>query len=529
MESKFLRLGHAGHLGVIVLLALMLSPWTVQGGDQLDGRKASRPDALGEAQLFLEAADSSMQSSPMLALEYAVKAEVLARRANDNRLLPLALMKKGMASYYVGDLGSAAEALIESKAMLKGGEDKEILGRLYNDLAAVYRYSGFQPDSALVYYKRAIDVFQEAAERGGAPHLYAKELSAIYSNIGQVYAEEKDYEQAVSYFDQSLAVSSGAEGYDRVRTATKISLADVWLGTGQLREADSLLYDALAVAQKEEDWVLHSAALFYKGKLLERMNDLDSAYLFYEQALAEAQSVEVWTSVKEFALKLSDLARQMGRGAEAYEHLMLVQDAEDRIGKGEAAIALSKMELEEKYRAWEEEVVLQMGRSRARYLLALSLAAIAGFALLLLYVVVVRKHRLAQLKYLESELQRRQLEIEREGLAAEVEDTKQQLALNLLERMSANEMVNETLQKLMEVYRRMPTVSSRESLQAITHSLRNIQDHSLWEDFEVLYQRSHRGFFEALAGFGLTSNECRLCVFLRTNSHLPLFLLLILT
>ncbi|TXB52532.1 tetratricopeptide repeat protein, partial [Phaeodactylibacter luteus] len=129
---------------------------------------------------------------------------------------------------------------------------------------------------------------------------------------GQVYAEEKDYEQAVSYFDQSLAVSSGAEGYDRVRTATKISLADVWLGTGQLREADSLLYDALAIAQKEEDWVLHSAALFYKGKLLERMNDLDSAYLFYEQALAEAQSVEVWTSVKEFALKLSDLAREMG-------------------------------------------------------------------------------------------------------------------------------------------------------------------------------------------------------------------------
>lgn len=506
------------YLRLKVLFVLLFCACQARGNDQMDGRKGGRFNVVEEAQLLLAAADSNMQSSPMLALEYSVKAEVLARRASDNQLLSLALMKKGMASYYVGNLGGAAESLIGCKNLLSNeGGDKEMLGRVYNDLAAVYRYSGFQPDSALVYYKRAIDAFREAAETEEYSVLYAKELAAIYSNMGQMYVEEEAYEQAIFYLDRSLTALSQKKGYDRVRAATKISLVDVWSSMGKTLGADSLLSEVLSATRAEEDWVLYSAALFYKGKLQERVNELDSAYLFYERALAEAQSAEVWTSVDKIALALSDLACRMNRQEDAYEYLQLVQHAKEKMRRGEAALALSKMELEAKYKKWEEEVTSQMDRSRVSYLIVLGLAFLGGLILLSLYIAIVRKQRLAQLEYLESELVKRQLETERERLATEVEDTKQKLALNLLERMSANEMVNETLQKLMEVYRQVPTVSSRKSLQAISNSLRNIQDHSLWEEFELLYKHSNSDFFEALAGLGLTSNERRLCVFLRMN------------
>lgn len=104
-------------------------------------------------------------------------------------------MKKGMASYYVGNLGGVVEFLIGCKnLLLNEGGDKEMLGRVYNDLVVVYCYSGFQLDFVLVYYKCVIDVFWEVVEIEEYLVLYVKEFVVIYSNMGQMYVEEEVYE-----------------------------------------------------------------------------------------------------------------------------------------------------------------------------------------------------------------------------------------------------------------------------------------------------------------------------------------------
>lgn len=53
----------------------------------------------------------------------------------------------------------------------------------------------------------------------------------------------------------------------------------------------------------------------------------------------------------------------------------------------------------------------------------------------------------------------------------------------------------------------------------IIRELSNIQDEGLWDEFEIRYQQVHNEFYEKLQATSpnLTTNERRLCAFLRLN------------
>ncbi len=60
---------------------------------------------------------------------------------------------------------------------------------------------------------------------------------------------------------------------------------------------------------------------------------------------------------------------------------------------------------------------------------------------------------------------------------------------------------------------------NRNFINSIIKDLNNIQDESVWEEFEVRYQNVHNEFYDKLQKISpnLSTNERRLCAFLRLN------------
>ncbi|MGY0040695.1 tetratricopeptide repeat protein [Pedobacter sp. NJ-S-72] len=109
-----------------------------------------------------------------------------------------------------------------------------------NTIAMCFERS-HQPDSAIIYYKKALDFI--ASKKGHFPKRESFMSSAngvIYGNIGGIYAKKDDYEQAVKYLTKSIAINDhpGFEIQD-AQTA-KLKLVELYIQHSNFK-TDSLL------------------------------------------------------------------------------------------------------------------------------------------------------------------------------------------------------------------------------------------------------------------------------------------------
>lgn len=99
-----------------------------------------------------------------------------------------------------------------------------------------------QPDSAIIYYKKALDFI--AVRKGFFPHRQSFISSAngiIYGNLGGIYAKKNNYGQAVNYLTQSISINDHP-GYDiRDAQTAKLKLAALYINHSDFKEADRLL------------------------------------------------------------------------------------------------------------------------------------------------------------------------------------------------------------------------------------------------------------------------------------------------
>lgn len=92
------------------------------------------------------------------------------------------------------------------EAIRQYGNNNEILGRVYSNIGDVYqRQSNF--DDAIEYYKKALEIAD-----GGNRNLY--NISTCYNNIGMLYMNNGDYNKALTCLEKSLEIRVELYGQD---------------------------------------------------------------------------------------------------------------------------------------------------------------------------------------------------------------------------------------------------------------------------------------------------------------------------
>ncbi|MFZ0301947.1 MAG: CHAT domain-containing protein [Terracidiphilus sp.] len=228
----------------------------------------------------------------------------------------------GNLAFIYRETGETAKALSAAEESLKlAGGQKDDYGRAFALSAegAIAQGSG-DYQAALDSYYRALDVVDSM--RKSMPNSQVE--GETWSNIGVIYADLGDWDQAENAYRQALPVLEAAsDGVNEIEVTGKMAEAEAHAGRLEAAERD---YSA-AIARTDKLGLLRQkthllvglaradAALGETGA--GREQQLATARSFFEQAETEARTIHQIDGEAEALAGLGDLASATGKGTDA--------------------------------------------------------------------------------------------------------------------------------------------------------------------------------------------------------------------
>ena len=223
-------------------------------------------------------ASQTYQGDHLAALDNAVRAEGLARRADDKTVLARALSTQGLARWRLGDAQAALALHEQALAIFTELNSKNDMALSLNLLGGVHYTSG-RFDQAQDYWENALNIFQELGNR----HM-GMDLS---SNLGVIAEARGDYETAFQRYDNALTIAREVGYRDgEILFLTNRGSALVALKKYEAAEID--LRQAIGLAGITGSWIM-PLTFGYRAEALLGLGRLDEAFYSARQALVLAE------------------------------------------------------------------------------------------------------------------------------------------------------------------------------------------------------------------------------------------------
>jgi len=300
---------------------------------QLTGSVYSRLTAYGEALKFHQQALQIF--------------EAIADTAN----LTLAEQNLADAGWFNGDYQTA---LLHQQRALRLADDAREKLRGQSTLGLILLSLG-DPDGALDAEKRALQFALEVEE--------SREQATIHKNLGLVYAQRKEHQQALASFRQATELDRQT-GFERGLLYDYLFLGQTFQALAQPDSALAYLAKTERSAQKLNDRRGQTKALYFKGlALLDRGNKAPARAAFAD-ALAKAEAARLDEMQWRCLWKLGTLARQSGDlqpALDFYQHAIAAlerQSAKIKIEEYRSGFIDDKSEI------YEEAVLLLLQMNR---------------------------------------------------------------------------------------------------------------------------------------------------------------------
>ncbi|HVX49066.1 MAG TPA: tetratricopeptide repeat-containing sensor histidine kinase [Chitinophagaceae bacterium] len=259
------------------------------------------------------------------AYQYYYLGKVAAEKSVDPCTFSEYSYRLGMVMYKKASFAEAAtyfkQAFRESAACDASFPEFYRRQELLNNTALSYKKSN-QPDSALVYYNKALDfIAQNQQVYKGGPGLFDIARGVVYGNIGQVYATT-NHDKAKELYRKSIAINSHP-GYD-VNDAliTQLHLANLYMDENDYEGMHNVLVDM----QKGLDTIKSDAVAVGWNQLMwkyyDNKKDFAAAYPHLE-AYTRLKEAEDAANKK---LNESDVTGEMKSLEAEYQMNLLRQD-----------------------------------------------------------------------------------------------------------------------------------------------------------------------------------------------------------
>ncbi len=224
------------------------------------------------------AISQTYQGDHRSSLESAVRAEELARRADDTPVLARALFMEGAARYRLGEAQAALTLAEQSLAIFTDLKNENDMARSLNLLGGIHYTSG-RFDQAQAYWENALKIFQELGNRNQGMDLL--------SNLGVIAEARGDYETAFQRYDSALTISREVGYRDgEISFITNRGSAQVALKKYAAAEID--LRQAIQMAGMDGSWIM-PLAFNYRAEALLGLNRYEEAFYSARQALVLAE------------------------------------------------------------------------------------------------------------------------------------------------------------------------------------------------------------------------------------------------
>jgi len=186
-----------------------------------------------------------------------------------------ALLAECDVRYDRGDFQGALEACQAALPLYRQLGDREGEAVTLNNIGVIYD-NLFEYEQALVYYQQALPIQQEIGDRQGE--------AATLNYIGGVYQDLSDYEQALAYYQQALPIWREI-GNRAGEAMTLTGIGMVYHALSDYKQALLYFEQGLEIAQEIGDRPGEAMTLTGIGLVYHALSDYEQALAYFQQAL----------------------------------------------------------------------------------------------------------------------------------------------------------------------------------------------------------------------------------------------------
>lgn len=343
--------------------------------------------------------------------------------------------------------------------------------KIFNNMAAVF-ISQNDFETALVYFRNALELNQIIKDP-----IYE---GSILNNIGICYLEQKELDLASHYFQKSLKIrkQSGDE-HGQAQVLNNLGKNEVF--RGDFKRAEGYFKESLNLSKKTGN----NASMLISLESLSSVNDT------------------------------------LGNYKEALGYYKAFKILNDQIFNLESKTAIASLEESHKREQDKKAFELKLKQNESDKLKNVVLIVVLFFVLAIaIFIIIIMRSRIrtSQLQQEKLSLERENLNLANKTMVEDLEYKDRELTAKALYLLKNTELMTRVTENLNQLKHSL-NKDNQHLVQEIVSDLQSGLRNSGWDEFEVHFTQVHSQFYESLQKKfpTLTSNEKKLCAFLRLN------------
>lgn len=436
---------------------------------------------------------------PLEAAQQYQQAINMAEELNDSPTLAIIYSKLALIHRRQGNLFAALEYTLKSLQLNEKLNDRANVCKTMVTIAGI-QYEQKDYNAALTTIKNALELSTQQKD--------SSQMSICLTNMGNIYLGMNNPE-ALDHFQKALAMSRRSRIDQTINILTNIGA--IYTTRGDYNAAMVSYNEALALARK-------IGARSILGEVYAGMGNSyikQKRYVQAEECIQKALQIAIETHYadlhKDCLRLLSKFFAENGNYKDAYTAHVQYKILYDSLfnEQNTRKVAL----LESSYKFAREKEVYELEKSGREVRIKNQQQTI-----LLLVVISLLVLLLSIAIYWSDRLKKRVLTLEIKNINEELENNQKAMAVAKLKLVQNAERDMYAI-KMLEDIGQCAVGAEHKNLNSLINTYKLQSHHSNWEEFETLFTKVNTSFWNNLNELypTLTSNERKLCVFLKLN------------
>ncbi len=373
--------------------------------------------------------------------------------------------------------------------------------------------------TCIAYEEEALEILEKADKQTPKPELAVRKLK-VYNNMAAAFISQQDFEKALVYFRNALDLNEIVDDASFEGSILN-NIGICHLELKQLDLASHYFQKSLSIRTEIKDLKGQAQVLNNLGKNEALRHDFKRALNYFNRAHELSEKTGNNASKLVSLESLSLIHDSLGNYKEALRYHRAFKSLNDQIFNLETKTSIAALEQthqrEQDKKAYELKLKQNESDKLRSLVLVVALFLVLVVAVLIIFVMRSRI-RTARLNEEKLTLERENLDLTHKTLEDNLEFKERELTAKALYLLKNNELMTRVTDNLQKVKHSL-NKENYQLIQEIINDLQTGQRSQGWDEFEMHFTRVHSQFYQALQEKfpSLTSNEKKLCAFLRLN------------
>jgi tetratricopeptide (TPR) repeat protein len=378
-------------------------------------------------------------------------------------------------------------------------------------------------------YEQALDYFDEALQKLehydlDSPESVSNFKLRLFNNIAAIHIQRFEFDQAIIYYKSALDLSAVA-GNGAMEASLLNNLGICYMEKNNYGLAQFHFQKSLQIREELNDKRGIAQCYNNLGKNHALNGNFDKALQHFLRALELGREIGNKESILHSLQSLSKIYEELGDYKKAHTIYKNFSTLKDSLYNTESVNRIAQLEMQYKFEKQEMLFDLELKRKEAESAKAELIYLITGGSLLFLLVTAIlliflQRSKIRNTRLLKDklELEHKHISLEKQKLKEELEFKNRELATNVMYLLKKNELITGISERLIKSKLDFKP-ENQKIIQEIINELKSNQDKDIWAEFETHFMQVHTDFYDRLNQLfpNLSSNEKKLCAFLRLN------------